>query len=339
MYLNFRVFQFTNCKAILILLISIALLSNIVNAQNLVPNPSFEDTLECPAGGFSIMACKDWFSVYPANGTQWTNSISVPDYFHTCSSNSGFNNGRGFQLPRTGVAYSDILAYEQANPGQRIYLECELKLILEKDKIYKVNFFVSLCNKYKYYTNAIGAYLSENKIEQFNYWALEITPQIISSVKINDTLNWVKISGNYRAIGGEKFLTIGNFFTDANSQLDTNLIGAAGSCYFVDDVSLIACDTCEKEILNNFFIPDAFSPNSDGNNDKLFVRGNNIQEIYFAVYDRWGEKVFETTDKNNGWDGTYKGSTVSGAVFVYYCTGKYSDGKEFKQKGDVTLVR
>lgn len=313
--------------------------------QNLVPNPSFEEMWECPAGAFTIMTCKDWFSVYPANGTQWTNTVSVPDYFHICSTGSSFDNYRGYQLPKTGVAYSIFLAYEQWNPDQRIYLECQLLSPLVKGEIYKVSFFVSLINKAKNYTNKIGIYLSEEKQEKFNYYTLDVIPQIMSSVKIKDTLNWVEITGNYRAIGGEKFLTIGNFFNDANSDLDTIPSPPATLAYvcyyYVDDVSVIACDTCEKDTskTNILFIPDAFSPNGDGYNDKLFVRGNNIQELYFAVFDRWGEKVFETTDKNNGWDGTYKGSTLSGAVFVYYCKGKYTDGKEFKQKGDVTLVR
>ena len=312
--------------------------------QNLVPNPSFEEKWECPLGAFTIMTCKDWFSVYPANGDQWTNTISVPDYYNVCAGPCcSYTNSYGFQLPHSGVAYSEFSAYEQANPDERIYLECQLLAPLVKDEIYKVSFFVSLINKAKNYTNKIGIYLSAEKQEKFNYYTLDVIPQIMSSVKIKDTLNWVEITGNYRAIGGEKFLTIGNFFNDANSDLDTIQSPPATlsyvSVYYIDDVSVIACDTCEKEILNNLFIPDAFSPNGDGNNDKLFVRGNNIQELYFAVYDRWGEKVFETTDKNNGWDGTYKGSTISGAVFVYYCKGKYTDGLEFKQKGDITLVR
>ena len=91
--------------------------------------------------------------------------------------------------------------------------------------------------------------------------------------------------------------------------------------------------------VNTLFVPDVFSPNGDGKNDVLFVRGSNIAEVNFAVYDRWGERVFETRDKNFGWDGTYKGKELSGAVFVYYCIGKYNDGSEFKVKGDVSLVR
>ena len=338
MYLNFRVFQFTNCKAILILLISIALLTNFVKAQNLVPNPSFEEKWECPAGGWTIMTCKEWSSVMPANGDQWTNTNSVPDYFNACSSCFGYYNYAGYQLPRTGLAYSDICAYFGPNPNERIYLEVRLNSPLKKDQIYKVSYFAALINKAEW-SSPIGAYLSIDKFVKADYFALQLVPHIESNGQIRDTLNWTEVSGNYKAEGGEEYLTIGNFYDDANSHFIFLGSNAFLTNYYIDDVSVIACDTCEKEILNNFFIPDAFSPNADGNNDKLFVRGNNIQELYFAVYDRWGEKVFETTDKNIGWDGTYKGQELSGAVFVYYCTGKYMDGKEFKQKGDVTLVR
>jgi gliding motility-associated-like protein len=48
------------------------------------------------------------------------------------------------------------------------------------------------------------------------------------------------------------------------------------------------------------FIPNTFSPNNDGNNDVLFVRGKNIQEINLSVYDRWGQRVFETHNVNEG---------------------------------------
>lgn len=108
---------------------------------------------------------------------------------------------------------------------------------------------------------------------------------------------------------------------------------------YIPPCNILPEDSTKGTVQQNIFIPDIFSPNGDGNNDKFFVRGNNIKEVYFAIYDRWGEKIFETTDKNTGWDGTYKGNRLSTAVFVYYCYGKYSDGTDFKQKGDVTLVR
>lgn len=90
---------------------------------------------------------------------------------------------------------------------------------------------------------------------------------------------------------------------------------------------------------NNYFVPNTFSPNKDGRNDYLFVRGNNLYGIRFSVYDRWGEKVFETSNANEGWDGTYKGKELDPGVFVYVLTVNYDDGKTLTEKGSVTLIR
>ena len=87
------------------------------------------------------------------------------------------------------------------------------------------------------------------------------------------------------------------------------------------------------------FVPNIFSPNGDQNNDVLYVRGQGIRTMRFIVYDRWGEKVFESTDKDDGWDGVFRGKKMNPAVFVYYLEGTYLDDTEFTLKGDVTLIR
>jgi len=90
---------------------------------------------------------------------------------------------------------------------------------------------------------------------------------------------------------------------------------------------------------SNLYVPNAFSPNNDGRNDKLYVRGNYIQDIYFTVYDRWGVKMFETRDQNVGWDGTYHGKKLDPAVFGWYIEGTCEQGQKFFKKGNVTLLR
>lgn len=87
------------------------------------------------------------------------------------------------------------------------------------------------------------------------------------------------------------------------------------------------------------FVPNIFSPNGDQNNDVLYVRGQGIQEMNFIVYDRWGEKVFQSTDPAMGWDGTFRGMKMNQAVFMYYLVGTYIDGTSFTLKGNVTLMR
>lgn len=98
---------------------------------------------------------------------------------------------------------------------------------------------------------------------------------------------------------------------------------------FVRDV---ACD------VPNIFFPNAFSPNGDGNNDILYVRGNAISEVYFAIYNRWGEKVFESNSKDVGWDGTFNGELVSSDVYGYYLKVTCFDGEMYETQGNVTVL-
>lgn len=93
------------------------------------------------------------------------------------------------------------------------------------------------------------------------------------------------------------------------------------------------------EIPNIACVPSIFSPNGDGNNDTLFVRGFKISQLYFIVYNRWGEKVFESTDKQFGWDGTFNGSQLIPDVFVYYAKITFLNNEIQEKKGNVTLVR
>ncbi len=87
------------------------------------------------------------------------------------------------------------------------------------------------------------------------------------------------------------------------------------------------------------FIPTAFTPNSDGRNDMLFVRGNPIKTMYFAVFNRWGQKVFESDNPNFGWDGTFKGKPLPPDVYGYYVDIECLDGETFFKKGNVSILR
>ena len=87
------------------------------------------------------------------------------------------------------------------------------------------------------------------------------------------------------------------------------------------------------------FIPNAFSPNADGHNDKLFVRSLILQNFYFVVYNHWGQKVFETTDLKEGWDGSYKGKECPNGVYDYYFKGTCIEGEVLEKRGNVMLIR
>ncbi|NTW33992.1 MAG: hypothetical protein HGB12_15475, partial [Bacteroidetes bacterium] len=65
----------------------------------------------------------------------------------------------------------------------------------------------------------------------------------------------------------------------------------------------------------------------------------NITEMDFCIYNRWGERVFESRDVNKGWDGRYKNELCHTGVFVYWLRATLADGREVVKKGNVTLVR
>ena len=118
--------------------------------------------------------------------------------------------------------------------------------------------------------------------------------------------------------------------------------------YYITASDFIGCaktDTVTVYVLrtpcaeSNIFIPNGFSPNGDGKNDIFYVRGNNITKVLFIVYDRWGQKVFESNDLAIGWDGVFKGKKLDPAVFAYYVEGECEGGQQFIKKGNVTLFR
>ena len=87
------------------------------------------------------------------------------------------------------------------------------------------------------------------------------------------------------------------------------------------------------------YIPNAFTPNGDGNNDVFEIYGHGIERVDMKVFNRWGEKVFESHNQFWGWDGTYKGTLQMPSVFVYEATVYFLDGSQQQYKGSVTLVR
>ena len=86
-------------------------------------------------------------------------------------------------------------------------------------------------------------------------------------------------------------------------------------------------------------MPNAFTPNNDGLNDCYGIKfWGVIQELDFGIYNRWGERIFHTSNPNDCWDGTYKGVQQNPDVYVYLITAKTFCGKVFK-KGTFTLIR
>jgi gliding motility-associated-like protein len=113
------------------------------------------------------------------------------------------------------------------------------------------------------------------------------------------------------------------------------VVGSNSSACSLMDTVLIKVDF----ICGDFFVPNAFSPNGDGKNDDVNVHGFCIKNYKFQIFNRWGEMVFETNDRNLSWDGNHRGKPLDTGVFIYRAEGETIDGKPFSIKGNITLLR
>jgi gliding motility-associated-like protein len=141
------------------------------------------------------------------------------------------------------------------------------------------------------------------------------------------------------------------FFGDGDSLITTsrsvfqheyNATGTYNTCLIA--INQANCpDTVCREVRTliepALDVPNAFTPTSGDVNSRIFVRGYGIAKMNFAIYARWGEKVFESNSRNVGWDGTYKGKLLPMDVYAYTLDVEFSDGTRTRKTGDITLIR
>lgn len=94
-----------------------------------------------------------------------------------------------------------------------------------------------------------------------------------------------------------------------------------------------------SDCTNEIFIPNLFSPNNDGKNDRFFVYGNRVTKMEMRIYNQWGQEVMIMNNIQEGWDGNSKGKPQPAGVYVYLLRASLSDGTEVKRKGSITLIR
>lgn len=113
------------------------------------------------------------------------------------------------------------------------------------------------------------------------------------------------------------------------------IVTNANGCTYSDTMYI----NVEQNNCKDFFIPNVFSPNNDGQNDYECVMGACVKAAYIIIYDRWGTKIFETTDHIQCWDGKYKGKEMDSGVYLYNANITFISGETINQKGNLTLIR
>ncbi len=205
-------------------------------AQNLVPNPSFEDFNYCP-NGISAIDYSPGYTSFPSVKS-WVNPLkrTSPDYFHTCAApNSGVHVPEitfGHQRPHTGNAFAGIIAWEEYATGGGFgeYLQCKLTAPLKAGEKYCVSFFVSpsiskdIARNY-IAIDEVGINFGKTQAYNASNEFLSLPYDIVTpfSTYLTDSSAWIRVSGIYAAKGGEEWLTIGRF---NNTGLPPNSVQA-----------------------------------------------------------------------------------------------------------------
>jgi type IX secretion system substrate protein len=276
----------------LIYLIILLLTCRICGAQNLVPNGDFEQYTACPTDVSQFAKALYWFS--PTTAT--------PDYFNACAIMPNPDvpyNYFGYQFPHSGVAYGGLFPLTSVVWGWSEYMEIQLTSSLLSNICYHFEMYINLGNFSAYTTDDIGAYFADTMITGNSYYHLPLNPQIINTTGfITDTMNWVLISGNYTANGGENYLIIGNFIDAQNTDtipFNPNITFMRYTYFHIDDVSLTPCTGLEE----NKNSDDQFSIYPNPVKDKLNITATNKELSEITLYDITSRKLLQKEFTNS----------------------------------------
>jgi hypothetical protein len=222
---------------------------NGISQVNLVPNPSFENQLYCnPVDhllGNGVLI--DWYNP----------NTCTPDYYNMCWLAPPPQNFV-YQLV-DGDGFVGIATYDPNGSNGREYVACQLLDTLQTGKLYHVSFYARIFYGHsRFASNNLGIHFSDTTLHAGNMYLFNLnTPPLLEAqVKyfnneiISDSAHWTLVSGLYQAHGGETWLTIGNFNTDAQTTQGIEYTdGVAWQTYFVIDmVSVIPLDSLPEGI-------------------------------------------------------------------------------------------
>ncbi|MFK7772206.1 MAG: hypothetical protein AB8F94_08700, partial [Saprospiraceae bacterium] len=222
------------------LLLFFTIITFYLHAQNLVPNPSFEDNSGCPNLTTNYSIVDDWYNP----------TILTPDYFNSCYTGpapgtSVPNNYFGYQPALTGQAYSGMYVSAAGGSNSREYIQIMLASPLVAGACYQVEMYSNPANfgiPIAFGISHVGMYFSATPPSVTAPSAIYVTPQVYYTEAVTDTINWTLLSGTFIAAGGEQYLTIGNFAQFGTYEvvaLDASNTNPNGpSYYYIEDVKV-----------------------------------------------------------------------------------------------------
>jgi len=337
------------------------------------------DTILCEAGTVMLSATSslaneyNWYNEYPPNSPLVLSSpnymlnlddMDAPQYYYVeamdqygcptvdsifagnaeiIAALNDVENCLNSELTILGGAASngEMLMYEWLDPnGMVVGMDSTLTFTPSVSGVYTVNV-----------SNEYGCELEEN----FNINIIDISADVQATADpdtiILGEIVQLDVVGSPDNIEGYKYL-----WSPTNSLLGTNpaedkdpeampevntdyqvvVTDLDNGCTTTTHVFVTVLDICERPYV---FFPNVFSPNGDDVNDVLKVESVVVDEVFFVIYNRWGEKVFEGNSVDSAWDGTHNGEAVCTDVYGYYLRARCVNGKVYEEKGNVTVLK
>jgi hypothetical protein len=260
------------------------LISEFCSAQNLVPNPSFENYISCPTNLNQIYKCQDWHN--------WGYN---PDYFNSCAGSSLVGvplNYYGQQIPAEGSAYCAFLNHS-VPWGIHDFIGAQLVQPLIVGQTYFVS--LQICHIYgNCTTNKMGVRFSTLPFDSINHPPINNFAHIYTDSIIADTLIWFKIKGSFVADSNYAYISIGNFFTDPG--INTFCGNIWSSYYYLDDICVSTDSTIcyspvglndEEKVIDIIKI----FPNPVSDNLRIKVSGISPAKKCLSIYNIIGKEV------------------------------------------------
>lgn len=352
-------------RKLLTILFLILTTSFTVNAQ--LQNPGFEAFSALPTGTGQYYVSESWNNA--------NSNLGSPDYFHYAGTTS-------CDLPETPIAMVDsyegnavmgIVACGAQHTDFREYLSTKLTQPLTVGSEYLVSFRMTngeltAVSQAGLATSHIGLHFNVADLTQNENDPLNVTPQLrVDSVFFSR--DWHLVQFMFTADEPYEYLFFGLFGADGDHTIeerDGN--NPEFGYYFVDDfyleeidedfdptASIPVRDERDPDASSNnpstevefedgeFFIPNAFTPNGDGDNDIFKPISPNVTDYVFEVFSRWGELVYSTKNPDEGWNGKFSGIRAEEGVYVWQISYTELDDEqnvvEKKQSGTVNLLR
>jgi len=304
--------------------------SALLLAQNLVPNPSFEDTIQINGQPGLIT---------------WQTNIGSPDYFtaHYLSPLEGRRtpvNIRGVQVPFNGVAYFGLNALDRTKLNRREYLQVQLLDTMVAGQQYEIEFYLSLADSFHVALadSNIGIVLKKDlEPNNFDHMVREFRPFYSSDTAWNasNKMGWEKFHYTHTASGGEDVLVIGCFLTDQEIQTDSVGNGGNfpwarnGSFYYIDQIRVEWKDTSTSVQEIPLLKQVQSYPNPVKETFNLLYAGK--EQLTFQLYNIKGQVVtFTTIQQQNNYSFNFS-NLKAGVYFLRINNGK--------QESSIKLVK